>query len=185
VPPHQLGSGFWPNSGSGSSLMLGLRPRSLEKSLSGAARPSDPVPVPTTQSHETVSVSSQVPGDRSQLHILRYDPKRRCATGVECQRAHVLPTEGLPPHCNPLRQARNQLPRRPSISSRSFWLGVRTLTNRSMWSSRYVHFSVFMIEALIFAFAPYVLFSQQRAAPPPADRRRRCRGGRRVWRRVR
>src|ERR1700722_21023259 len=69
--------------------MLGLGPRSLEKSPSGAARPSDPVPVPTTQSHETVSVSSQgfaETGAVSQLHILRYDPKRRCATGIAAHR---------------------------------------------------------------------------------------------------
>ena len=39
VSPHQLGRRFWPNSGSGSILMIGLRPRSLEKSPSGAARP--------------------------------------------------------------------------------------------------------------------------------------------------
>ncbi len=33
---------------------------------------------------------------------------------------------------------------------------------------RCVHFSVFMFEALIFAFGPYVLFSQQPGAPPRA-----------------
>ena len=35
-------------------------------------------------------------------------------------------------------------------------------------SSRCVHFSVFIFEALIFAFAPYGLFSQQPGAPPRA-----------------
>jgi len=48
------------------------------------------------------------------------------------------------------------------------WLQARTLTNRSMWSSRCVLVCAFMFEVLIFGFAPYVLFSQQPGAPPLA-----------------
>ena len=44
VSPHQLGSTFWSNPGSGSTLVIALRPWSLEKSPSGAApRPERPL----------------------------------------------------------------------------------------------------------------------------------------------
>jgi hypothetical protein len=39
VSPTKLSRTFWPNPGSGSTPMIGLRPRSLEKSPSGAANP--------------------------------------------------------------------------------------------------------------------------------------------------
>jgi hypothetical protein len=99
--------------------------------------------------------------------------------------APSLPTQATPPTSGPPRQlsilARPALPGKPSTSRRSLAaIGRPATADRPRLRVGAIqiaqhdriaparHFSAFMIEALVFAFAPYGVSSPQPAAPPPA-----------------